>query len=426
MGMVFQRRRRSVSMRVRKGNMVIFSLLVIAILVIVALTGQQVANRITLGLDLQGGFEVLYEAKPLEKGQKITASTLSDAAQAVSRRIDVLGVSEPQISVEGNDRIRVQLAGVTDPDKAREILGKPAVLTFRAPDGKKVLMRGTDLKEGGATQDYNENGQPIVSVKFKDPKLFAKYTKEYLGQPMPIYLDKQELSSPVIRDVIAGGNAQISGNFTTEEAKELANLLNAGALPVNLKEKQSFAVDSTLGKESLMKSMEAGVYALLIIFIFMIGYYRLPGLVAVVTLVAYGYLVLLIFSLLHVTLTLPGIAAFILGVGMAVDANILMYERIKDEMRHGKSVPSAFKSGSRRSFLTIFDANITTVIAAAVLFYFGTAGVRGFSVSLITGILVSFLTAVGLSRILLNLLVKSNLFRHPKWFGVKEGEIGEL
>lgn len=413
-------------MRVRKGKMVIFSLLVIAILVTVALTGQQVANRITLGLDLQGGFEVLYEAEPLEKGQKITASTLNDAAQAVSRRIDVLGVSEPQITVEGEDRIRVQLAGVTDPDKARDILGKPAVLTFRAPDGKKVLMRGTDLKEGGAKQDYNENGQPIVNVKFKDPKLFAKYTKEYLGQPMPIYLDQQELSSPVIQDVIAGGNAQISGNFTTEEAKELANLLNAGALPVKLKEKQSFAVDSTLGKESLMKSLEAGVYALLIIFIFMIGYYRLPGLVAVITLVTYGYLVLLVFSLLHVTLTLPGIAAFILGVGMAVDANILMYERIKDEMRHGKSVPSAFKSGSRRSFLTIFDANITTVIAAAVLFYFGTAGVRGFSVSLITGILVSFLTAVALSRILLNLLVKSNLFRHPKWFGVKEGEIGEL
>ncbi|GGA40296.1 hypothetical protein GCM10007416_11580 [Kroppenstedtia guangzhouensis] len=413
-------------MRVRKGKMVIFSLLVISILVTVALTGQQVANRITLGLDLQGGFEVLYEAEPLEKGQKITASTLNDAAQAVSRRIDVLGVSEPQITVEGEDRIRVQLAGVTDPDKARDILGKPAVLTFRAPDGKKVLMRGTDLKEGGAKQDYNENGQPIVSVKFKDPKLFAKYTKEYLGQPMPIYLDQQELSSPVIQDVIAGGNAQISGNFTTEEAKELANLLNAGALPVKLKEKQSFAVDSTLGKESLMKSLEAGVYALLIIFIFMIGYYRLPGLVAVITLVTYGYLVLLVFSLLHVTLTLPGIAAFILGVGMAVDANILMYERIKDEMRHGKSVPSAFKSGSRRSFLTIFDANITTVIAAAVLFYFGTAGVRGFSVSLITGILVSFLTAVALSRILLNLLVKSNLFRHPKWFGVKEGEIGEL
>lgn len=413
-------------MRVRKGKMVIFSLLVISILVTVALTGQQVANRITLGLDLQGGFEVLYEAEPLEKGQKITASTLNDAAQAVSRRIDVLGVSEPQITVEGEDRIRVQLAGVTDPDKARDILGKPAVLTFRAPDGKKVLMRGTDLKEGGAKQDYNENGQPIVNVKFKDPKLFAKYTKEYLGQPMPIYLDQQELSSPVIQDVIAGGNAQISGNFTTEEAKELANLLNAGALPVKLKEKQSFAVDSTLGKESLMKSLEAGVYALLIIFIFMIGYYRLPGLVAVITLVTYGYLVLLVFSLLHVTLTLPGIAAFILGVGMAVDANILMYERIKDEMRHGKSVPSAFKSGSRRSFLTIFDANITTVIAAAVLFYFGTAGVRGFSVSLITGILVSFLTAVALSRILLNLLVKSNLFRHPKWFGVKEGEIGEL
>lgn len=413
-------------MRVRKGKIAIFSLLVIAILVTVILTGKQVADSITLGLDLQGGFEVLYEAKPLEKGQKITPSTLSDAAQAVNRRINVLGVSEPQITVEGNDRIRVQLAGVTDPDKAREVLGKPAVLTFRAPDGEKILMRGTDLKEGGASQDYDEQGRPIVSVEFKDAKKFAKYTKEYLGQPMPIYLDQELLSDPVIQDVIAGGKAQISGGFTTQEAKELADLLNAGALPVKLKEKQSFAVDSTLGKESLMKSLEAGLYGILIIFIFMIGYYRMPGLVAVITLVTYGYLVLLVFSLLHVTLTLPGIAAFILGVGMAVDANILMYERIKEEMRFGKSIPSAFRSGSRRSFLTIFDANITTVIAAAVLFYFGTAGVRGFSVSLITGIVVSFLTAVALSRILLNLLVKSNLFRRPGWFGVKEGEIGEL
>ncbi|PTX55347.1 SecD/SecF fusion protein [Melghirimyces profundicolus] len=412
-------------MRVRKGKIVIFSLLVIAILATAALTGPQVAKSITLGLDLQGGFEVLYQAKA-EKGQKITRKVLNDTAQALSRRIDVLGVTEPQISVEGEDRIRVQLAGVKNQDKAREVLGKPAKLTFRSPDGKKVLMDGADLKQGGAKQDYDPNNQPAVTVQFKNAEKFRELTRKYVGQQMPIYLDDQELSAPVIQEPIPNGEAIISGNFTVEEAKELAELLNAGSLPVDLKEIHSFAVDSALGKESLKMSMEAGVYGIIIIFIFMIGFYRMPGLVAVLTLISYGYLVLLAFSLLNVTLTLPGIAAFILGVGMAVDANIIMYERIKEEMRYGKSIPSALRSGSRRSFLTIFDANITTIIAAAVLFYFGTSSVRGFAVSLITGIVVSFLTAVALSRIMMTLLVRSNLLRRPGWFGVKESEIGEL
>ncbi|MDR6226352.1 protein translocase subunit SecD [Desmospora profundinema] len=413
-------------MRVRKGRIVLFSLLVIAILATVAATSLDVARGITLGLDLQGGFEVLYQAKPLEKGQQINEQVLSDASRAVSERIDVLGVTEPQITVEEPDRIRVQLAGVDDPDRAREVLGTPAVLTFRAPDGEEVLMRGTDLSPGGARQDYDENGRPVVSVRFKDANKFADLTREYLNQPVPIYLDDNELSAPVIRNIISDGRAQISGNFTAEEAQELAELLNAGALPVELSEIQSFAVDSSLGAVSLQQSLVAGLYGIAIIFIFMIGYYRLPGLVAVITLITYGYLVLLTFNLLNVTLTLPGIAAFILGVGMAVDANIIMYERIKDEMRLGKSVTSANKSGSRRSFLTIFDANVTTILAAAVLFYFGTAGVRGFAVALIVGIVVSFLTAVALSRLLMNLLVRSGLFRKPGWYAVKEDEIGEL
>lgn len=413
-------------MRVRKGRIVIFALLVIAILAIVGATSLDIAKSITLGLDLQGGFEVLYKAEPLEKGQKLTPQVLSDASRAVGQRIDVLGVTEPEISVEGTDRIRVSLAGVKDPDKARDVLGKPAVLTFRDPSGKKVLMRGTELKEGGAKQDYDQNGAPAVTVKFKNADKFAKLTKEYIGQEMPIYLDEERLSTPSIRETIPNGEAIISGNFTTEEAKELADLLNAGSLPVKLSEIQSNAVDASLGQVSLQESLMAGAYAVGFIFIFMIGFYRLPGVVAVVTLITYGYLVLLTFSLLGVTLTLPGIAAFILGLGMAVDANIIMYERIKDELRLGRSIPSAARYGSRRSFLTIFDANITTIIAGGVLFYLGTAGVKGFAVSLIVGIVVSFLTAVALSRILLNLLVRSNILKSPGLFGVKEDEISEL
>ncbi|MGI6127468.1 MAG: protein translocase subunit SecD [Planifilum sp.] len=412
-------------MKVRWGRLALFFILVVAILSTIALTTRDILNNLTLGLDLRGGFEVLYEAQPLEKGQKITPQVLADTAQALQNRIDVLGVTEPELSVEPPNRIRVQLAGVPDQEEARRVLGTPAKLTFRDESGK-VLLTGQDLKEGGAAQDYDETGQPAVRLKLKDSEKFAKITRENVGRIMAIYLDENELSAPVIREPIPSGEAVISGNFTVEEAKELADLLNAGALPVKLVEKQSYAVDASLGTLSLQQSLEAGLYGTLAIFLFIIGYYRLPGLVASISLIAYAYLVLLTFVLLDVTLTLPGIAAFILGIGMAVDANILMYERIKEEMRLGKSIPVSVKAGSRRSFLTIFDANITTVLAAVVLFYFGTAGVRGFAVSLIFSIAVSFLTAVALSRILLNLLVRANAVKRPWLFGVKEDEIGEL
>lgn len=412
-------------MRVRWGKVALFVVIVIAILTTVGLTTERVAKSITLGLDLSGGFEVLCEAEPLEKGQKITPNTLASAAEALRKRIDVLGAKEPEITVEGTNRIRVQLAGITDQEKAREILGKPAVLEFRAPDGK-VLMRGTDLKEGGARQDYDEYGQPVVSVQFKSADKFAEITRKYIGQSVAIYLDDTLLSDPVIQTVIPDGKAIITGNFEIEEAKELADLLNAGSLPVKLEQKQSTAVDASLGSVALEQSLKAGVYGTVVIFIFMIGYYRLPGVIASISLIAYAYLVLLTFSLLNVTLTLAGIAAFILGIGMAVDANILMYERIREELRFGKSIPASVRSGSRRSFLTIFDANLTTLIAAGVLFYLGTASVKGFAVSLIVSILVSFMTAVALTRILLNLLVRSGLLKKPGLFGVKGDEIGEL
>ncbi|SDW29075.1 SecD/SecF fusion protein [Marininema mesophilum] len=415
-------------MRVRKGKIVIFSLWIVGLLAIMGGTTKWVVDNLTLGLDLRGGFEVLYKAAPLEKGQKITPATLSDTADALNKRINSIGVTEPEISVEGKDRLRVSLAGVKDPDQARKLLGKPAVLEFRDPSGKKVLLKGSDLVQGAAKQDYNpQNNEPVVSVEFKDAEKYANITGKYVGQKMPIYLDDKQLSNPIIQERIPNGKSMISGNFTVEKAKELADLLNAGSLPVKLKQLSSNAVDASLGQDSLHKSLFAGLYAIGFIFLFVIGYYRLPGLIAVMTLISYSYLVLLFFSLLDVTLTLPGIAAYILGIGIAVDANIIMYERIKDELRSGKSIPISVKSGSKSSFLTIFDAHVTTIIASAVMFYFGTSGVRGFSVSLLVGIFVSFLTAVALSRILLTLLVRSNLL-HKKhsWFGVKEDEISEL
>lgn len=409
-------------MKIRKGKLVTFILIVILIFALLGTT-PWIWNNITKGLDLVGGFEILYQA---EEGQNVNTKILSDAASAIRSRIDILGVSEPEITVEPPNRIRVQLAGIKDPKKAREVIGKPAQLTFRDPSGKKVLLTGNELKPNGAKVDYNQQMQPVVVLQLKDAKKFEQITRKYLGQPLPIFLDDNLLSAPTIREPIPGGIATIDGQSSIEEAQQLVDLLNAGALPIKLKEVQSYAVDASLGADSLRESLIAGIYAMVMIIVFVIGYYRLPGFVAVMTLIAYSYLLLLTFALMQVTLTLPGIAAFILGIGMAVDANIIMNERIKDELRKGKKVRSSVRSGSRRSFLTIFDANFTTIIAGAVLFYFGTAGVKGFAVTLIVGIFISFLTAVALSRLMINLLVGSNLLKHPGWFGVKEDEISDL
>lgn len=408
---------------IKWSRLLIFAVVVVALFAVVGWTALDVAKQITLGLDLQGGFEVLYEAEPLEKGQKITSDTMKAAAAAVEKRINVLGVEEPNIAIEGQNRLRVQLAGVKDQDQARRVLGTPAKLTFRTEEGE-IVMTGDDLRKAGVA--FDEYNRPLVTLKLRDADKFAQITRENYGKVLAIYLDETPLSTPVIRAVIPNGEATIEGDFTLEEAQEIADLLNSGALPVELKEKQSFSIAASLGEESLAQSLKAGLYGTFVILLFMVGYYRVPGLIAAITLVAYTYLVLLTFSLLNVTLTLAGIAAFILGIGMAVDANILMYERIKEEIRRGKSIPSSIKAGSRRSFLTIFDANITTVVAAAVLFYFGTANIKGFAVSLIVSILMSFVTAVAGSRFLMNLLLKSRVLKNPGWFGVKGEEIGEL
>lgn len=222
-------------------------------------------------------------------------------------------------------------------------------------------------------------------------------------------------------------DVMIEGNFTTEETRFLAEILNAGALPVELNEIYSTSVGASLGEKAMNQTIFAGSLGVALIFLYMVVYYRFPGIIAVITLSIYTFLVLVVFNAMNAVLTLPGIAALVLGVGMAVDANIITYERIKEEIKSGKSILSAFKVGSRRSFATIFDANITTLIAAGVMFYFGTSSVQGFAVMLIISILVSFLTAVYGSRVLLGLWVNSKfLNKRPGWFGVKRGEIDEL
>lgn len=402
-------------------------ILIVAVLtVLIVMTIVPVAQTITLGLDLQGGFEVLYRAET-QLGEQVTHKALTETAAALERRVDVLGVSETTITIEGEDRIRVQIAGVTDQDDAREVLGKPAKLTFRNSDGD-ILLDGTELVVGGAGVDFDNVGNQIVVLKLKDPNKFKEITTEYYQQVMPIYLDEDLITAPVIKSVITSGDAIITGQESVEEAQRLADLLNAGALPLELTEMQAQSVGATLGMKALELTVIAGIIGSILVLIYMIAYYRVPGIIASFSLIVYLYIVLLIFWQLDVTLTLSGIAALVLGVGMAVDANILTYERIREELKTGKTLLSSVRAGSRRSLVTIVDANITTIIAAVVLFIFSASSgsVRGFAITLIISILVSMVTAVYGSRIMLNLLVKSNVVTNPRAYGVKEEDISEL
>ncbi|MFF2754206.1 protein translocase subunit SecDF [Psychrobacillus sp. NPDC058041] len=428
-----------------RGRIVAFLLLIVIFAGTISPTVAGVLNNIKLGLDLQGGFEVLYQVEPLKgkEDQKITEDVVKDTAAALSNRIDALGVNEPSIQVEGGNRIRVQLAGVEDQNTARELLSTEANLTFRDSDDK-IMLDGNDLKQGGAKAAFNQQGQPIVTLKLKDANKFAEVTSDIAARPAPnnvlvIWLDYQDgdsyakeilkqkpkfTSAPRVSQRISSDSVEISGAFTVEETKSLAGILNAGALPVHLDEIYSTSVGAQFGSQALSSTILAGIIGIAAIFIFMLFYYRLPGLVAVISLVVYIFLILVVFDWINGVLTLPGIAAIVLGVGMAVDANILTYERIREELRVGKSVKTAFETGAKEAFTAIFDANITTLLAAAVLFYFGTSSVKGFATLLIISILVVFITAVWASRILLGLLVHSGYFDNkPGWFGIPKKRI---
>ncbi|WP_239254064.1 protein translocase subunit SecDF [Listeria ilorinensis] len=430
---------------IKKSRLITFFLVIMIIFGAVASTTKWVLDNINLGLDLQGGFEVLYKVEPADGKGKVSKQTLTDTVSALDRRINTLGVAEPSITIEGDDRIRVQLAGVTDQDEAREMLSTTAQLSFRDANDK-LMMDGSDLVPGGAKQEFDQNNKPIVTLKLKSADKFAKVTQTILDEApnnqLVIWLDWQEgqkyqeektkknpayLSAPNVNEVLDTNKVEISGNFTVDEAKDLANLLNSGALPVKMTEIYSTSVGAQFGQDALSETVLAGLVGILAIFIFMIAVYRIPGIIASVTLVAYTYLVLLVLSLLHATLTLPGIAGLILGIGMAVDANVITYERIKEELKVGRSTKAAFETGSKEAFRAIFDGNITTLIVAVVLFYFGTSSIKGFATVLIISILMSFLTAVWGSRLLLGLLVKSNVLdNRPGLFAVNRKDIHNL
>ncbi|MGM0885352.1 MAG: protein translocase subunit SecDF [Bacillota bacterium] len=428
---------------VKRSRIVAFFLIALLIFAAMGTTSKGILKDIKLGLDLQGGFEVLYEVKPLN-GEKITPDVLKATVSSLLKRVDVLGVNEPNIQIEGKDRIRVQLAGVKDQNNAREILSTQAKLSFRDYNDKE-MMTGADLKEGGAKQTFQDN-KPVVEVTLKDVNKFKEITQKISSMESPtnvlaIWLDFEEgkdsikdtasqdnmISAPAVSEVFNTKKVYITGQFTVEEAKELADLLDAGALPVDLKEKYSTSVGAQFGAGALNDTIFAGIIGIALVFIFMLVYYRFPGFIAVVTLSIYIFLTLLVFDWMNAVLTLPGIAALVLGVGMAVDANIITYERIRDELKLGRSVKAAYKEGTKNSLATITDANLTTLLAAAVLFYYGTSSVKGFATTLIISILMSFITAVYGTRLFMSLWVNSGfLDKRTSWFGVKKKNIHDL
>ncbi|MBX8992319.1 protein translocase subunit SecDF [Staphylococcus pettenkoferi] len=432
----------------KKGSRIAaFILLVVLLFAGMGLTYKSVVKNVNLGLDLQGGFEVLYQVNPLDKGDKIDDKAVKSTSKTLENRVNSLGVSEPKIQVEDKNRIRVQLAGIKNQSQARDILSSKAKLTVRDADDN-VKLTGKDLKQGTAKQEFKQNtNSPTVTFKVKDSDKFRKVTEEISKKKenvMVVWLDYEKgdsyhkeskkeqegkkpkyVSAANVDQPINSYSVEISGGFNgkegVERAKQIADLLNAGSLPVDLKEIYSNSVGAQFGQDALNKTLFASLVGVAVVYLFMLGFYRLPGLVANIALTAYIYLTLVAFNFISGVLTLPGIAALVLGVGMAVDANIIMYERIKDELKVGRTLKQAYKKANKSSFLTIVDANLTTVIAAAVLFFFGESSVKGFATLLLLGILMIFVTAVFLSRTLMSLLISSNYFKKSYWlFGVSK------
>ncbi|KGE18257.1 protein translocase subunit SecD [Paenibacillus wynnii] len=414
-------------------RLVSFIVTVAVLLGVMVFTTPGLLDKVRLGLDLKGGFEILYHAEPMEKGQDLSPASLQKTAESLEKRANAIGTTEPEVTTEGTDRIRMKIPGVNNEAEVRKKMKEPAVLTFRstAPGDEagsysKVELLGSDFVENAAEVGQDNLNQPVISIKIKDKDKFAEITKRLLGQNLAIYLDEVKLSDPVVRAELTDGSASISGNYSVEEARALADTINLGALPLKLTEMYSQSVGATLGMKSLEQTVRAGLVGSLIILIFMIGMYRLPGVLASFALILHTWLLILVFVIADFTLTLPGIAAFILGIGMAVDANIITNERIREEMRSGKSILSSVKAGSKSSFRTVMDANVTTIIVAAVMFAFGTGAVKGFALVLIVEIVLSIATNLYFSRWLLNLLVRAGTLSKPKQFGVKESEIRAL
>lgn len=456
------------------------SLLILILVLAISAITVLVQIPIRLGLDLQGGAQLTIQVKPSEDIPEITSREMEAVLSVVRNRVDALGVAEPVVQTVGTDQILVQLPGVSDPAQAERVLGGTAQLDFRqekrnsevsaqleirqqelqqllidqalseesATETEKQSLQdtiddkqsqiealidqiyertgltGKNLKDA-APEPTNQGGAWSVAIRFDSEggKLFADLTQSLAGtnRRLGIFLDDRVVSAPVVGEEyadtgITGGAAVITGNFTVETANDLAVQLRGGALPLPVEIVENRTVGATLGRDSIQRSIYAGVAGLLLVLSFMVAYYRLPGLIADVALVVYALLTLASFALLGVTLTLPGIAGFILSIGMAVDANVLIFERTREELRAGKSLYRSVESGFYRAFSSILDSNVTTLIACGALFWLGAGLVRGFALTLGIGVVVSMFTAITCSRTLMFVAISLNELRKPELF----------
>jgi protein-export SecD/SecF family membrane protein len=414
--MVSGRRRIKVKRRT-KTSPLIFIIISLLLVVASALFLFNWEKYLKKGLDLEGGVYVLFEAKSVEDAE-MDYDAIQRAMTIIRNRIDELGVVEPVLQREGERRIRIELPGIDDQAQAMEVIGKTALLTFVSPEGD-ILLTGGDLKTAYFTR--GKYSEPMVALEFnpEGKEKFAEATEKYLGNFIAILLDKDIISAPTVKDVIRDGNAVITGIPTAEEASNIALMLRSGALPVELEELETRSVGPVLGENALKLSFFAGIIGLAVVMLFMLFYYKFAGLVADISLTVYLALVFLILSGLNATLTLPSIAGLILSIGMAVDANILIFERIKEELQGGKTTFTAINSGFNRALRAILDANVTTVIAALVLFIVTTGPVRGFAVVLLIGIFSSVISAIFLTRYLLRLAARSQLIKNAAYLGFK-------
>lgn len=423
---------------------------------------------LALGLDLRGGTHLLYEADLSNVVEEDYGSSMQGLRDVIERRVNIFGVQEPVVQIQeagGNYRLIVELAGIKDPAEAIKMIGQTPFLEFKEQkteeETKEILDKKgeieekfKELQEQGKTQEeidaelekienwqivledtyfkstsltgkYLEKAElgfdqttnkPLVLLQFNDEgaSIFKDLTSQNIGKPLAIYIDGILISAPVVQEAITGGKAQISGRFTLEEAKELASNLSAGALPVPIKLISQQTVGPTLGAVSLEKSLKAGIYGFLAIIFFMVFFYRFPGVLASLALIIYVSLILSLFKLIPVTLTLAGIGGFLLSIGMAVDANVLIFSRMKEELKSGKNLLLALEEGFSRAWPSIRDGNLTTLVVALILFGFGSSFVKGFALTLSLGILVSMFSAIFVTKNFLKCFGRTRLEK-IKW-----------
>lgn len=407
------------------------------IALIVAICGVLIYLKPTkLGLDLVGGSRLVLEAQTTPTVAKITPEMMDSLRFAIENRVNKLGVSETVVQQSGEKRLLIEIPNVSDLSKAKEFLGETAELAFKKEgpivNGEQTWidtgLTGKDLSK--ALLSTSQNGQWVVDLQFNDKgtRKFADLTSKMVGKPMAIFFNGSIQSAPVIREAIVGGNAQISGGdsgFEYEEAKKMVDLLNAGALPVPAKIIEENTVGPTLGADSIEKSKVAGMIGLGIVMLFMIAFYRVPGLIADLALICYSVILFAMFKTIPVTLTLAGIAGFILSIGMAVDANILIFERTKEELRAGRTLFTAINAGFDRAFTSIFDSNMSTIITCIILYMLGTSVVKGFALTLALGVLVSMFSAITITKNIMHLVFGTGDLKYPQLFGLRKDEIGK-